>query len=153
MTLADTLLFVHIVAVVVWIGGELMLGILFERAQRARDEATLRGLLSQSEFIGKAVFNPAGIITLVAGVWLAIDRDFDFGQAWISIGFVGVAVGAGLGMAFYPKVFRRGLAAIEAEGINGTETLASLRSLRLVSTIELVVLLVAVWAMVFKPGA
>ena len=153
MTLADTLKLVHIISVSVWIGGEIMLGILFERAQRSRDEGTLRGLLSQGDFIGKAVFNPAGIITLAAGIWLGIEGDYDFGEAWISIGFVGIAVGAILGMAFYPRVFNRGLAGIEAGGIDGSETRASLKSLRLVSTIELLVLLVVVWAMVFKPGA
>ncbi len=153
MTLADTLKLVHIISVSVWIGGEIMLGILFERAQRSRDEGTLRGLLSQGDFIGKAVFNPAGIITLAAGVWLGIEGDYDFGEAWISIGFVGIAVGAILGMAFYPRVFNRGLAGIEAGGIDGSETQASLKSLRLVSTLELLVLLVVVWAMVFKPGA
>ncbi len=153
MTLADTLKLVHIISVSVWIGGEIMLGILFERAQRSRDEGTLRGLLSQGNFIGKAVFNPAGIITLAAGIWLGIEGDYDFGEAWISMGFVGIAVGAILGMAFYPRVFNRGLAAIEAGGIDGSETRASLKSLRLLSTIELLVLLVVVWAMVFKPGA
>ena len=153
MTLADTLKLVHIISVSVWIGGEIMLGILFERAQRSRDEGTLRGLLSQGDFIGKAVFNPAGIITLAAGIWLGIEGDYDFGEAWISIGFVGIAVGAILGMAFYPRVFNRGLAGIEAGGIDGSETEASLKSLRLVSALELLVLLVVVWAMVFKPGA
>ena len=153
MTLADTLKLVHIISVSVWIGGEIMLGILFERAQRSRDEGTLRGLLSQGDFIGKAVFNPAGIITLGAGIWLGIEGDYDFGEAWISMGFVGIAVGAILGMAFYPRVFNRGLAGIEVGGIDGSETRASLKSLRLVSTIELLLLLVVVWAMVFKPGA
>ena len=153
MTLADTLKLVHIISVSVWIGGEIMLGILFERAQRSRDEGTLRGLLSQGDFIGKAVFNPAGIITLAAGIWLGIEGDYDFGEAWISMGFVGIAVGAILGMAFYPRVFQRGLAGLEVGGIDGSETRASLKSLRLVSTIELLVLLVVVWAMVFKPGA
>ena len=153
MTLADTLKLVHIISVSVWIGGEIMLGILFERAQRSRDEGTLRGLLSQGDFIGKAVFNPAGIITLAAGIWLGIEGDYDFGEAWISMGFVGVAVGAILGMAYYPRVFQRGLAGLEVGGIDGSETRASLKSLRLLSTIELLVLLVVVWAMVFKPGA
>ena len=153
MTLANILKLVHIISVTVWIGGEIMLSILFERARTSRDEGTLRGLLSQGGFIGKAIFNPAGIITLAAGVWLGIEGDYDFAEAWISIGFVGIAVGAILGMAFYPKVFNRGLAAIEAGGIDGAETQASLKSLRLVSTIELLVLLVVVWAMVFKPGA
>ena len=153
MTLANILKLVHIVAVTIWIGGEIMLGILFERARLSRDEGALRGLLSQGKFISMAVFNPAGIITLAAGVWLVIEADLDFGEAWISIGFVGIAVGAMLGMTFYSRIFDRSLAALDSEGIDGAGTRALLKSLRLVSSIEVVVLLVVVWAMVFKPGA
>lgn len=153
MTLADILKLVHIVAVIVWIGGEIMLSVLFARARSARDEGALRGLLSQGSFLGRAVFSPAAVITLAAGVWLGIEGDYDFGEAWISIGFVAVAVGAILGMAFYGKIFERSLAAVESEGIDGAGTRAGLDRLRAVSSVVLLVLLVAVWAMVFKPGA
>lgn len=153
MTLANILNLVHIVAVTVWIGGKVVLGVLFTRARSARDEGALRVLLSQGRFLGRAVFNPAGIITLAAGVWLGIEGDYDFGEAWISIGFVAVAVGAILGMSFYGKVFDGSLAALESEGIDGANTRAGLNRLRAVSSAELVILLVAVWAMIFKPGA
>lgn len=154
MTLAEVLKFIHVVAVIVWVGGAFMLGLLYERAQRSKDEATVLGLSKIGEFVGKAVFNPAGIITLAAGIWLVIELDgIDFSEAWISLGFLGVALGAGLGMAFYPKVLRRVQAGIEADGLLGNETLNALRSLRLVSTLEWFFLIVVVWAMVFKPGA
>lgn len=153
MTLAKFLLLVHVVAVIVWLGGAFMLGLLFERAQRSDDESTVLGLAKMGEFLGKAVFNPAGIITLAAGIWLVIEADFEFSEAWISIGFLGVATGAILGMAFYPKAFRQVQTGIEADGLLSNETLAALRRLRLVSTLEWAFLLVVVWAMVFKPGA
>lgn len=153
MTLAKFLLLVHVVAVIVWLGGAFMLGLLFERAQRSKDESTVLGLARMGEFLGKAVFNPAGIITLAAGVWLVIEADFDFAEAWISIGFLGIATGAILGMAFYPKAFRQVQAGIEADGLLSNDTLAALRRLRLVSTLEWAFLVVVVWAMVFKPGS
>ena len=84
---------------------------------------------------------------------MAIEGDFDFGEAWISIGFVGIAVGAGLGMAFYPKTMRRAVAHIDEDGLLSNDTLATLRRLRLVATLETLFLFVVVWAMVFKPGA
>lgn len=153
MTLAKFLLLVHVVAVIVWLGGAFMLGLLFERAQRSKDESTVLGLARMGEFLGKAVFNPAGIITLAAGVWLVIEADFEFSEAWISIGFLGIATGAILGMAFYPKAFRQVQAGIEADGLLSNDTLAALRRLRLVSTLEWAFLVVVVWAMVFKPGS
>ena len=153
MTLAEVLKLVHVVAVIIWLGGSFMLGILFERAQHSKDEATVLGLSRMGEFLGRALYNPAGIITLAAGIWLVIEADFDFSEAWISLGFLGVAVGAILGMAFYPKSFRRVQEGIEADGLLGNDTLAALRTLRLVSTLEWLFLIVVVWAMVFKPGA
>jgi uncharacterized membrane protein len=153
VTLAELLLLVHILAVTVWIGGLFMLGVIFERSQRSNDEATVLGLSKMGEFLGKAVFNPAGIITLAAGIWLVIEADYEFSEAWISIGFLGIATGAILGMAYYPKAYRRVQAAIETDGLLSNQTLASLRTLRLVSSLEWLFLIVVVWAMVFKPGA
>ncbi len=154
MTLVETLKFVHVAAAIVWVGGAFMIGVMFERAQRSQDEGTVLGLTRIGEFAGKAVFNPAGILVLVAGIWLVIESDgIDFSEAWISLGFLGVALGAGLGMAFYPKILGRVRAGIEDDGLLSNETLAALRRLRLVSSLEWVFLLVVVWAMVFKPGA
>ena len=130
-----------------------MLGFILERAQASEDEATVLGITKMAEFIGKAVFNPAGIITLLAGIWLVIEADYEFSEAWISIGFLGVALGAILGMAFYPKALKAVEDGIEADGLLSNDTLGALRKLRLVSTVEWLLLIVVVWAMVFKPGA
>ena len=153
MTLAEILKLVHVVAVIIWLGGSFMLGFILERAQASEDEATVLGITKMAEFIGKAVFNPAGIITLLAGIWLVIEADYEFSEAWISIGFLGVALGAILGMAFYPKALKAVQDGIEADGLLGNDTLGALRKLRLVSTIEWLLLIMVVGAMVFKPGA
>lgn len=153
MTLAEILKLVHVVAVIIWLGGSFMLGFILERAQASEDEATVLGVTKMAEFIGKAVFNPAGIITLLAGIWLVIEADYEFSEAWISIGFLGVALGAILGMAFYPKALKAVEDGIEADGLLSNDTLGALRKLRLVSTIEWLLLIMVVGAMVFKPGA
>ena len=154
MTLYEFLKLVHVVAVIIWVGGAFMLGIFFERAQRAKDEATVLGSAKIGDFVGKAVFNPAGIIALAAGIWMVIDNDaIEFSDAWISLGFLGVALGAGLGMAVYPKLTRRVQDGIAADGLLGNDTFNALRTLRLVSSLEWVFLIIVVWAMVVKPGA
>lgn len=153
MTLAEILKLVHVVAVIIWLGGSFMLGFILEKAQASEDEATVLGITKMAEFIGKAVFNPAGIITLLAGIWLVIEADYEFSEAWISIGFLGVALGAILGMAFYPKALKAVEDGIEADGLLSNDTLGALRKLRLVSTIEWLLLIMVVGAMVFKPGA
>ncbi len=154
MTLFEVLKLVHVVAVIIWVGGSFTLGVFVERAQRSKDEATVLGLTKIAGFVTKAIFNPAGIMTLVAGIWMVIDNDaIEFSDPWISLGFLGVALGAGLGMAFYPKAIQRVQAGIAADGLVGNDTLDALRKLRLVSTLEWVFLIIVVWAMVIKLGA
>lgn len=153
MTLAEVLLLIHVVAVIIWLGGAFMLGLLIERSQRSQDEAGVKNLLRLGGFVGKAVFNPAGIVTLLAGIWLVIELDgVEFSDAWISIGFLGIILGAGLGMGFYPKALSGALASIEEDGLLSNDSLAALRRLRVVSLTEWFLLIVVVWAMIFQPG-
>jgi len=152
--MTDFLKLVHVVAAIVWVGGAFMLGLVFERAQRAKDGATVLGVTRIAQFVGKAVFNPAAIIALIAGIWLVIEVDaIEFSDAWISLGFLGIALGAGLGMAVYPKLLNRIQAGIADDGLLGNETLGALRTMRLVSSLEWLFLIIVVWAMVVKPGA
>lgn len=153
MTLEEVLLFIHIVAVVIWLGGSAMVRILFARTKQARDEDGLRTLLRQGDFLGKAVFNPAGIITLAAGVWLVIETPWEFSDVWISFGFAGIIIGAGLAMAFYPRQMQRIRTALDGGGLAAADTQSSLLTLQRVALLELLILFLVVWAMVFKPGA
>lgn len=153
MSFEEVLKLIHVVAVIVWVGGAFMLIVLFALTARSGDEATVVGLTNTGEKLGVAVFNPAGIITLAAGVWLVIETEFEFSEAWISLGFLGVILGAGLGMAFYPKALRRLRAGIETGGLNGGESVAALRQMRMIQIAEFAFLLIVVWSMIVKPGA
>lgn len=154
MSLFETLKIVHILAAIAWIGGALMLSVLFARTRSASDTAGLTNLLDQSEFLGRAYFNPAGILTLVAGVWMVIEGDFEFSEAWISIGFLGIIAGVVLGAAYYPRQIRAARSAIEGgSGLSDSGVSGPLDKLRLATSAELLLLAFVVWAMVVKPGA
>jgi len=153
VSLAEVLKLIHVIAVIIWVGGAFMMIVLFALTARSGEEATVLGLAKTGESLGKAVFNPAGIITLAAGIWLVIEADYEFSEAWISLGFLGVILGAGLGMAFYPKALRRLQAGIGSGGLGGAESVAALKSMRTIQIAEFVFLVIVVWAMVVKPGA
>lgn len=154
MSLFETLKIVHILAVVAWIGGSVMLSVLFARTRSAADTPGLENLLRQTSFLGRAYFNPAGIVTLVAGVWLVIEGDFEFSEAWISIGFLGIIAGVILGAAYYPRQIRSAQAALDAGSSPADPAVtAPLDRLRLATSAETLLLIVVVWAMVTKPGA
>jgi uncharacterized membrane protein len=154
VTLYETLNLIHVVAVIVWMGGSIMISVLLARTIANKDAAAVGGILGQGEFLGRFVFNPAGIVTLGAGIWMVIDGPWEFSEAWISIGFVGIAAGALLGALYYPRQFRAAGEALEGgAGLADTAVANPLNRLRMVASAETLLLLIVVWAMITKPGA
>jgi len=87
---------------------------------------------------------------LASGVWLVIREDgWQFDQAWISIGFTGLLLGFILGPVFYGPQTRAFIAEEEA-----SDPAAGPRNRRIgmVAAVETIVLLVVLWAMIYKPG-
>ena len=153
MSLAEFLTWIHVLAAITWVGGATALVILVYRAGATRDEGLLRGLVTQSEFLGRYVFTISSIVVLVAGVWLVIEVDaWEFSQGFISIGFAGIALGAVLGMAFYPKLWRQVGEAVDSASIEAPTAQKALRTLRGVASLEMAILAFVVWSMVTKPG-
>ena len=140
--------FIHIIAAVFWVGGSLLSIVISARIMRAGPERRIA--FSEDMLVIGRLFAIAGIIVLLAGVWMVFRIDaWDWDQAWISIGFVGIALGAVLGPTFYTP---QATALIEETRAGDPAAEARGRRLGMVSTIETVILLVVVWAMVFKPG-
>ena len=139
---------IHVVAAIGWVGGSLLLQ--FHGARMANADAARRLHFAQDSHAAGRFFSVMGIVTLVAGVWLVLRVDaWEFSQTWITLGFTGVAVGVVLGMGYYGPKGRQLIAQIES-GDAGAGVTA--RQIGLVSMAETVILLVVVWAMVFKPG-
>lgn len=147
----NTLKLIHVLAAIAWFGAGLVRTVLFARIRSSGDRQRLITFLEENEFLGRIYYNIAGIVTLVAGVWLVLISNWEFSQLWISIGFVGVIVGIVWGVVFYPKFQRESLAGL-ADG-DVADVSEPLSRFALYANVELVILLVVVWAMVFKPGA
>ena len=147
--LSGILKLIHIVAAIVWVGGGSFLTLYGLRLAGA--EAVDRTAYARSMLFAGRVFMVASIVALAAGVWLVLAEDlWGFDQAWISIGFLGIIVGAVLGPAFYGPQSEGIISDIEKADTAAADARSS--RIRLVSSVEMVILLVVVWAMVYKPG-
>jgi uncharacterized membrane protein len=139
----------HILSAIVWVGGAVMVQVFGARVGRSGDNSRLIVFMDDMLVAGR-IFMFAGISTLVWGVLMVLDAPFlEFEQAWIAIGFLGVAVGAGLGAAFFAPQARKAKAQLEA---GDSASAATIKRIVMVSQAELVLLLIVVWAMVAKPG-
>ena len=152
MTLYEFLVFVHVLMVVAWVGGDIAIQVLAVRAARAKDPVRMAGLTADAEWMGLRVFMPASLMLLAFGIWAGLEGDWDFGAAWISIGFAAFLFSFFLGMAFLGPESGRIKTMIQERGLEDPEVARRTGRILLFSRIELVILIVAIWAMVTKPG-
>ena len=149
--LPDWLLFGHIVAAMVWLGGLMTLTVLGTLVLRGGDRDALARFVANLRVVGPLVLAPATVLVLGFGIWLVIASDaFAFGQTWIRLAIALFVVALLIGAVFQSRAGIRAQRAAEA-GDHGEAARQLGRWLWGMRAI-LLVLLVVVWDMVFKPG-
>jgi uncharacterized membrane protein len=150
-TLYLLLKFIHIAAVIVWVGGLFALVVLNARAATTGDAAARATLGSQSEYFGRAVIGPAMGLTLLAGVATAGRIGFPFSSTWIVWGLIGFVLSVFLGAVAIPRAGTALGAAARSAAANDPRVADLARRLGLLSALNILILASVVWAMVFKP--
>jgi uncharacterized membrane protein len=91
---------IHVISVVIWVGGDITLttlGIVFERRQ---DTGALAELGKMGAWIGTRVYTPALFVVIGFGIALMHERSLDWGQFWVIFGLIGWAIAATVGVGF-----------------------------------------------------
>ena len=151
----DLVKFIHILGAIVWLGAGFTFLVLNARLARAQDHAGIAAMASQGTWFGKAVFSTAAGVTLVAGIVtvLASDGAWSFGEFWVTWGFVGVVLSIIFGAVLSERTTAQLSAAAQSSGSQSPQVAQLQRRLTLYGTIDLLVLVSVVAAMVWKPGA
>lgn len=149
MTWYEFLLFVHVAAAIVWIGGGLMMQLFVVRASMLGDPVRLSTLGPDIKWIADRTFIPASLIALLSGILLVVDSDFyGFGDDWISMALVLYAISFFAGLLFLgPESARVGKLNAEGSPEAGPRTVRLLFLARL----DLVLLWLIVYNMTVKP--
>ena len=140
---------VHVLSVIVWVGGALTANVLVWRVARAGDRATLSTLLGSMSIVGRRMTGPASIMTLLTGLGMLTTGSMDPGSLWIQWGFGGIVIH----FLFGPILLRKAgmeLYASLAGSDEGRFTAARRRVERL-NVAYLAILLSVVAVMVLKP--
>jgi uncharacterized membrane protein len=148
----EWLKFVHILAIVVWIGGAILFQIQAARVDRAGDTARLVALAGDGEWLGPRLFMPAALVALAAGIGLVLEGNWSFGEAWILIGLLAYAVSFLNGALFLGPESGRLAKLIAEHGPETPQVRARIRRIFLASRLELVLLVLIIADMVVKPG-
>ncbi len=148
--LYNSLKLVHVLAVIAWFGGGIMLTLLLGRAART-STAAVAPVARLGASIGP-FFGAAGGVAFLAGIALVLTTNgLDFEEAWIGIGIVIYLVSAFIGARLIGPRYEALATAAEAGDESATATACS--ALVPVTMIDLTLLTIAVAAMVFKWGA
>jgi uncharacterized membrane protein len=151
-TFYDWLLFLHVLAAMVWLGGGIMLAVTAARALvRDSDPPAVGRFTASLRATAPFVLAPATLAVLGLGVGLVVDTDaWDFGQLWVQLGVGLFAAAFVIGAAWESRTAIAASRAAE-RGDDG-EARRQLR--RWLEGYGLIVLLlvVATWDMTTKPG-
>jgi uncharacterized membrane protein len=143
--------FGHVLAAVVWVGGGVVLSVVGLRARRSGSLAVVDEFGRTLSYVGLRVFMPALVVVLASGLWLAlVGSEWRITQPWLllSLGMFALAFAIG---ALH---LSRSAIAVERAARDGDVAAASQAIGRWLAgyAVVLLVLVVAVWDMVVKPG-
>ena len=149
----DVLQFLHVASAIIWLGSGVGLVALIGAMTKSGDRATLLATNRYMEMLGPKLFGTAAMSTLIFGVLTVLTgRGISFGDTWVVMGLVGVAISL-VFVGLSAPVNKRLAASAEQHGADHPDVTAALRQARLYNYLDLLVLFIVVWAMVTKPGA
>ncbi len=150
-SLYDWLLLLHILAAMIWVGGVVMLTILSSQVARAGDADAVARFVRTLGRVGPMLLMPAMLAVLGFGIWLVVEGElWDFDQTWITVAFAVFVAALVIGAVFQSRSAIEARRAAEA-GDTG-EALRQLGRWSIGMRVMLLLLVVATWDMVIKPG-
>ncbi len=114
VSLYNIVLFLHITGAVVGLGALFLLPV-FLRMGRQVDRGQLPLVHRVQSWFAQRVITPALTLVLFAGVYMAIDGPYDFGEPFVGAGLLIIVVILGLGGAYLAPRERRLLELVERD--------------------------------------
>jgi len=141
----------HVVAIVLWVGGDITLttlGIVFERKG---DGAALAELGKMGAWIGTRVYTPTLFAVFALGVVLIQKGHWGWGTFWIDFAIAGWAIASIVGVAFVGPELGRIEKAAARHGPTSPEVGRRVKRLFMVFRFDTALLILIVIDMVAKP--
>ena len=146
----DFLLIVHLLAVVVWIGGGIALNTITTRTPPEHRPQ----VIPQISWYGNKVLTGSSVVLILAGFGLVAELDISLGSTWIIIALVIWVISGAIGGAVIGRAAEKLQALANADGPKDVAQMESLYNrIILFSRLDILLLIGALVDMVIKPGA
>jgi len=147
----NVLKYIHVLSVVIWIGGLTGLAVVIWRIAKERNRAALIPLLKHGASYGQLVVGPAAGFVLLTGLTMVGIGHIGYATLWVFFGYAGILVHGVVGGAFVRKRAEE-LLALAANNAGADATLqAAARRLWVTQLTYLILLAIVIAGMVIKP--
>jgi uncharacterized membrane protein len=152
MTLYEVLLFFHVLAMAVWVGGTIMTLAIVLRRDEAPRETQLRARFVRLGGIVGPIIGISAVIVLGTGIAMVAESEVvELSQTWVWLGLAMFGVSLIIAVAYFGPKNAKIVAALEAGQVEEADRRA--RRFDRVALLDALVLVVIIGVMVFKPGA
>jgi uncharacterized membrane protein len=147
VTWYEFLLFVHITAAVIWLGGSFTFQMYGLVVRRGGDPEEMARFAGRAGSLSERMFVPASLIVILAGIGLMIDGSWDWGQLWVIFALVTFAASFVTGLFVISPMAKR----IPVVGPTTPAGQALIERLFSILRVDLSFMYAIVFAMVVKP--
>jgi uncharacterized membrane protein len=141
----------HVLAVVMWVGGGVMLTLLGLMTIGLRDPIRLAQFAKQVSFLGGVYFPPLSLMVVGLGFGLVEKGDWGYDPIWIQIGVAGWAASFVLGAGYLGPHAKKLAGLLEAKGVEDAGAQDLIKRILLLARFDSVLLLFVTFDMVAKP--
>ncbi|MDB4869569.1 MAG: hypothetical protein JWL97_573 [Gemmatimonadales bacterium] len=141
----------HVLSVVVWVGGVTGLSIVTWRVRTERNREVLAALLRQATSYGQRIAGPASFIVLLTGPMMVGMAHLGFGTFWVLWGFAGLTAHFWIGATALRRRTNALMTLASSSPEGDGALLSAARRLWSVQLIYLAIMAAVVAVMVLKP--
>lgn len=147
MTWYEFLLFAHITAAVIWLGGAFTFQMYGLVVRRGGDPEEIARFAGRAGVLGERMFVPASLVVVLAGIGLMIEGSWEWGQLWVLFALVTFAASFFTGLLVIAPLAKR----IPVVGPTTPAGQSLIRRLFTILRVDLAFMYAIVFAMVVKP--
>ena len=147
MSWYEFLLFVHITAAVIWLGGAFTFQMYGAVVRRGGDPEEMARFAGRAGALGERMFVPASLLVVLAGVGLMLEGSWDWGELWVLFALVAFAASFVTGLFVISPMAKK----IPVVGPTTPAGQSLIQRLFTILRIDLVYMYAIVFAMVVKP--
>jgi uncharacterized membrane protein len=145
--------FIHVLGAVIWVGGGVMLSLIGARVRKSNDPRLIGEFARTLSHVGLRLFTPSVLGVIVTGLWLVLTgSEWKFTQLWVLFGLGAFILVFLIGAVYLSRIAIQ-LDRVAAGTDLNLQTARDLLGRWMVGyQVILLILVFAVWDMVFKPG-